>query len=82
MLGYPSGLEQKYFFGDSLGKGGFGAVREAKRLSDGQLFACKSINKVLELPGVSDSQLQQHLDNIKREVRLSKEADAAVTGPV
>ena len=72
MLGFPSGLEQKYSFGDSLGKGGFGTVRVAKRLSDGQLFACKSINKVLELPSVSESQLQRHLDNIKREVRNFK----------
>lgn len=70
--GFPRGLEDKYTLPPAreLGAGGFGSVRIAVEKSNGKEFACKSITKRLDIPGVSAEKQNQHLDNIKREVAI------------
>jgi serine/threonine protein kinase len=69
-IGYKRGLTDKYDFGRQLGEGGFGSVRVVVQKSNGAEFACKSICKRLDVPNLPPIKQQQHLENIKREVRM------------
>jgi hypothetical protein len=55
------------------GKGGFGTVEVVTSLvatPAGQLeYACKSIQKLLDVPNVAVAKQEQHLRNIRQEVR-------------
>eukprot|EP00955_Chlamydomonas_euryale_P070974 360908-Chlamydomonas_euryale.AAC.20 len=69
--GFPrASLEDKYELGRELGQGGFGSVRVVTDVASGAQYACKSIKKALEAPGVNPETLQRHLDNIKREAAI------------
>jgi len=61
-----------YKIGDILGKGGFGIVRLATRLSDNEKFACKEIRKALDPAIATPDKQQRHLENIQREVAVLK----------
>lgn len=72
-IGYRQGLTDKYDLGRKLGEGGFGSVRIVVQKSSGAEFACKSICKRLDVPNLPPIKQQQHLENIKREVRRLRE---------
>jgi calcium-dependent protein kinase len=71
-IGYKRGLTDRYDFGRQLGEGGFGSVRVVVQKSNGAEFACKSICKRLDVPNLPPIKQQQHLENIKREVRVQQ----------
>lgn len=70
-------VEARYRVGTELGQGGFGAVRIVTD-DHGQELACKSIKKDLDIPNVTATQLQRHLDNIKREVTVLRKLRGTV----
>ena len=55
-----------------IGKGGFGLVTKVVERSTGHEYACKSINKRLNVPNIAPAKVEQHLANIDREVRVLK----------
>ncbi|KAG1662768.1 hypothetical protein FOA52_006794 [Chlamydomonas sp. UWO 241] len=66
--GFPRGeLTQRYAVGKELGRGGFGTVVSVRDLQTGTFYACKSIKKALDAPGVSAKHQAKHLANIVRE---------------
>jgi calcium-dependent protein kinase len=67
-LGFRRGVEDKYQWGRKLGEGGFGSVSIVTCKRTGREYACKSISKRLNVPGLAPEKQQQHLENIKREV--------------
>eukprot|EP00201_Polytomella_parva_P018472 CAMPEP_0175055060 /NCGR_PEP_ID=MMETSP0052_2-20121109/9860_1 /TAXON_ID=51329 ORGANISM="Polytomella parva, Strain SAG 63-3" /NCGR_SAMPLE_ID=MMETSP0052_2 /ASSEMBLY_ACC=CAM_ASM_000194 /LENGTH=537 /DNA_ID=CAMNT_0016319843 /DNA_START=31 /DNA_END=1640 /DNA_ORIENTATION=+ len=69
-VGYARNLEEIYSFGRELGQGGFGTVRVVINRETGKEYACKSIQKKLDLPFPNPSREQQHLENIKREASI------------
>ncbi|PSC74049.1 Calcium-dependent kinase 29 [Micractinium conductrix] len=68
--GFPRDLETRYEWGRVLGKGGFGLVRTVVEKRSGIEFACKSVSKTLDIPNLSPQKQAQHLDNIKREIKI------------
>jgi calcium-dependent protein kinase len=68
--GFLRHFAERYAWDRELGQGGFGVVRVVKRIDIGKEFACKSIAKKLDIPNVSPSKQNQHLENIKREVAI------------
>ena len=70
--GYPRNFEALYELSSSehLGSGGFGTVRVATERTTGTQFACKSIKKHLGVPNLSLEKQAQHIDNVKREVKV------------
>jgi len=64
-----SAIEKKYSFGEVLGQGSFGVVREVTNRSTGQQFAMKIVNK--EKPGSSAIKL------LEREVEVLKRVNHA-----
>jgi hypothetical protein len=69
-LGFKRGIEEKYVFEIKLGEGGFGSVRVVRSKKSGVQYACKSISKALDVPGLAPVKQQQHLDNIRREIAV------------
>ena len=55
-----------------IGKGGFGLVTMVVERSTKVQYACKSINKRLNVPKIAPEKVEQHLANIDREVRVLK----------
>jgi serine/threonine protein kinase/Ca2+-binding EF-hand superfamily protein len=55
-----------------IGKGGFGLVTTVVERSTKLRYACKSINKRLNVPNISLEKVEQHLANIDREVKVLK----------
>jgi len=70
--GYPRDFEDHFRVDRAIGKGGFGQVKVVVEKSTGQEFACKSIQKNLDIPNISSEKLAQHLDNIDREAKILK----------
>jgi calcium-dependent protein kinase len=68
--GFRRGIAEKYEPGRVLGEGGFGVVRVVRSRASGVEFACKTIRKRLDVPNLPLAKLQQHVDNIKREVAI------------
>mmetsp|Transcript_11822 Transcript_11822/g.32269 ORF Transcript_11822/g.32269 Transcript_11822/m.32269 type:complete len:1088 (+) Transcript_11822:41-3304(+) len=78
--GFPEGSPDRrgYSIGNVLGKGGFGNVFSVKRESTGAEFACKTIEKRLDVPNLPAVKQEQHLNNIKREVAILTRLRAAL----
>ena len=68
--GFPRDIDKHYDLGDVLGKGGFATVVGAVHRDTGVSYACKVIEKNLDLPGVSVQKQQFHIQNINREVEV------------
>jgi len=68
--GYARNLEDLFQWGRTLGKGGFGTVKVVSERTTGIEFACKSVAKRLNIPNISPEKQAQHIDNIKREIRI------------
>eukprot|EP00884_Botryococcus_braunii_P014384 jgi/Botrbrau1/22947/Bobra.0030s0022.1 len=68
--GYPRNFDEEYTLGDELGKGGFGQVRVAVSRATGKEYACKTIRKSLDAPGVSPVAQAAHLANLEKEVSV------------
>lgn len=68
--GFPRNLEAHFEWGRTLGKGGFGLVRVVVEKNSGIEFACKSVSKTLDIPNLSPAKQAQHLDNVKREIKI------------
>lgn len=73
-LGFPRNLHLHYEFPqcDKLGKGGFGVVHLVQKRINGEKFACKEINKLLDASLASSEQQRRHIDNVLREVAVLK----------
>ena len=71
--GYKRTLEDLFErTGIVIGKGGFGLVTMVVERSTKVQYACKSINKRLNVPKIAPEKVEQHLANIDREVRVLK----------
>ena len=71
--GYERTLDDQFErTGVVIGKGGFGLVTKVVERSTGHEYACKSINKRLNVPNIAPAKVEQHLANIDREVRVLK----------
>jgi serine/threonine protein kinase len=73
VLGYDRNIDEKYTWGQELGKGGNGVVRVVRDRATGEEYACKSIAKVLP-PGAaaSESKRAGHVESIKREIEVMR----------
>jgi serine/threonine protein kinase/Ca2+-binding EF-hand superfamily protein len=74
---YDRGYERSFdaFFdstGEIVGRGGFGIVSLVVEKSTGTHYACKSIQKHLNVPNISPVKVEQHLANIDREIKVLK----------
>lgn len=72
-VGLPRGFNERFTFGQELGRGGFGVVRAVADAHTGEQLACKSIVKRLAVPNLSAAKQAQHLEKIKRELEVGAE---------
>lgn len=68
--GYSRDFDDRFTWGKVLGKGGFGLVRVVADKHTGEEFACKSVPKRLDVPGLAAERMAQHILNTKREISI------------
>lgn len=68
--GYPRDFPDLFELGQVIGKGGFGHVRVITEKATGDEYACKSIRKILQIPNLPPAKQAQHIDNIRREIKV------------
>eukprot|EP01025_Chloroclados_australasicus_P009061 TRINITY_DN1345_c1_g1_i1.p1 TRINITY_DN1345_c1_g1~~TRINITY_DN1345_c1_g1_i1.p1 ORF type:complete len:612 (+),score=74.41 TRINITY_DN1345_c1_g1_i1:1003-2838(+) len=70
-FGFPRNMQEKFEFGQELGRGGNGVVSIVRDRVTSKAWACKSIPKVLS-GSVSELKRKQHRDSVRREVDIQK----------
>ena len=71
-LGYSRELNCHFDLGEQIGSGGNAVVHVVHDKLTGKAYACKSIAKILEGPGVSESKSAGHIASIRREIQVLK----------
>ena len=71
-LGYSRDFSSRFDTGEKLGSGGNAVVLVVRDKRTRKSFACKSIQKRLEDPKLSESKISGHVASIKREIQVLK----------
>lgn len=71
-LGYAREFSSRFDIGEKIGSGGNATVYVVSDKMTRKVFACKSINKTVEGPNISESKRAGHIASIKREIQVLK----------